>query len=145
MKFGLEESYIKGRISCIQIYRSVRQWRYQNWSKVEISIYQDLSIFLPPCWRERRLILISKKLFTLYGPMKTLFQLEPKTTYSGVVRETALISPFWLSSILNPLSRLMIWFGRVHLFRGSCDICFVNKKSVFHRLDVFLLNNPIIE
>ena len=43
-------------------YCLLHKWRYQNWrnSKVEISIYHALSIYLPPCCRERRPLLIKK-------------------------------------------------------------------------------------
>ena len=70
------------------LYKAPSSQTWRN-SKVEISIYHYLSIYLPPGYRERRLLLIKKKWLTLYGPMASLkFQCGPMTTYSGVIRET---------------------------------------------------------
>ena len=53
---------------------------------MEKYLSHDLSIYLPPCCRERRPLLIKKKFPTFYGPMTRLkFQFGPMATYSGVL------------------------------------------------------------
>ena len=59
----------------------------------KISIYPYLSIYLPPCCRERHPLLLEsnkKVVHFVLGPMTSLkLQFGPMTTYSGgVVRET---------------------------------------------------------
>ena len=61
------------------------QWRYQTWknSKVEISIYQYLNIYLPSFCRERRPLLAHFER-TNYKTSITVW--ANMTTYLGVVR-----------------------------------------------------------
>ena len=72
-----------------RLYRVTRLRNLEEQQDRNMYLLLYLSIYLPPCYRER-LALLEKKMLTLYGPMTSLkFQFWPMTTYTGVIRETA--------------------------------------------------------